>query len=81
LEIEAVGLSRDIPVAVRFVVDPIVRRVSHNSLLVSLQQTKEAVDSRLAEVTKSPEVAAGAQRAPSVSATLSNKSSAFTRVH
>jgi len=81
VEIEAVGLSRDIPVAVRFVVDPIVRRVSHNSLLVSLQQTKEAVDGRLAEVTKSPEVAAGAQRAPSVSATLSNKSSAFTRVH
>jgi len=81
LEIEAVGLSRDIPVAVRFVVDPIVRRASHNALLVSLQQTKEAVDGRLAEVTKSPEVPAIAQRVPSVSATLSNKSSAFTRVH
>jgi hypothetical protein len=81
LEIEAVGLSRDIPVAVRFVVDPIVRRVSRNSLLISLQQTKEAVDGRLAEVTKSPEVPASAQRIPSVSTTLSNKSSAFTSVH
>ena len=80
LEIEAVGLSRDIPVAVRFVVDPIVRRVSRNSLLISLQQTKEAVDGRLAEVTKSTEVAASAQRVPSVPPKLSNTSSAFTRV-
>ncbi len=52
VELEAIGLSRDIPVALRVVADPIVRRVSRNSLLISLQQTKEAVDGRLAEISK-----------------------------
>ena len=45
VEPEAVALSRDIPVALRWMVDPIVRRVSRNTLLISLQQTKEAVRS------------------------------------
>ena len=43
VEVEAIALSRDIPSAVRWFVNPIVRRVSRNSLLTSLQQTKEAV--------------------------------------
>ena len=43
VEVEAIGLSRDIPIALRWVVNPIVRRVSRNSMLISLQQTKEAV--------------------------------------
>ena len=45
IELEAVALSRDIPVAVRWVVDPIVRRVSRNTMLISLQQMQEAVHS------------------------------------
>jgi len=45
VELEAIALSRDIPVALRWVVDPIVRRVSKNTLLTSLQQTEEAVRS------------------------------------
>jgi hypothetical protein len=45
IEIEAIALSRDIPTAVRWLVTPIVRRVSMNSLLVSLQQTRQAVRS------------------------------------
>ena len=45
IELEAIALSRDIPVAVRWVVDPIVRRVSRNTLLISLQQMEEAVRS------------------------------------
>ncbi len=45
VELEAIVLSREIPHAIRFVVDPIVRRVSRNSLLLSLQQTKDAVQS------------------------------------
>lgn len=45
VEVEAIALSRDVPLALRWVVNPIVRRVSRNSLLVSLQQTKEAVRS------------------------------------
>lgn len=45
-ELEAIVLSRDIPFAVRWVVDPIVRRISKNSMLISLRQTPEAVRSR-----------------------------------
>ncbi|MGO9515820.1 MAG: hypothetical protein ACLPND_02130 [Candidatus Korobacteraceae bacterium] len=45
VELEAIALSRDIPVALRWVVIPIVRRVSRNSMLVSLQQMEEAVRS------------------------------------
>jgi hypothetical protein len=43
VELEAMALSREIPVAVRFMVNPIVRRVSRSALLTSLQQTEEAV--------------------------------------
>ena len=43
VEVEAIALSRDIPTALRWMVNPIVRRVSRNSMLVSLQQMKEAV--------------------------------------
>jgi len=39
------ALSRDIPVAFRLVADPIVRRVSKNSLLTSLRQMQDAVRS------------------------------------
>jgi hypothetical protein len=45
VEVEAIALSRDIPVAVRWLVNPIVRRVSKNSMLISLQQTEKAVRS------------------------------------
>jgi hypothetical protein len=43
IELEAIVLSRDIPAALRLVAEPIVRRVSRNSLLTSLQQTGQAV--------------------------------------
>jgi ABC-type transporter Mla MlaB component len=43
IELEAMALTRQIPSALRFAVDPIVRRTSRNSLLISLQQTAEAV--------------------------------------
>jgi len=45
VELEAIALSRDIPTALRWAVNPIVRRVSRNSMLLSLQETKEAVRS------------------------------------
>lgn len=48
VEVEAIALSRNIPVAVRWIVDPIVRHISRNSLLLSLQQTGEAVHSTMA---------------------------------
>jgi hypothetical protein len=43
VELEAVALSRDVPGALRWVVDPIVRRTSRSSMQVSLHKTEEAV--------------------------------------
>ena len=43
LEAEAIGLSRDIPASLRWLVEPIVRRVSRGSLSTSLRQTENAV--------------------------------------
>lgn len=43
VEMEVAALSRDIPAAVRLVVDPIVRRVARDSMLTSIKQTREAV--------------------------------------
>ena len=43
VEVEVIVLSRDIPVALRWVVNPIVRRISKNAMLVSLRQMQEAV--------------------------------------
>ena len=43
LEIEAIGLSRGIPASLRFLAEPIVRRVSQSSLSTSLRQTENAV--------------------------------------
>jgi hypothetical protein len=45
VEVEVIALSRDIPVAFRPVVSPVVRRVSREALVTSLQQTKDAVRS------------------------------------
>ena len=42
VEVEAMGLTRDIPGALHWVVDPIVRRVSRNALTISLRQTEKA---------------------------------------
>jgi hypothetical protein len=43
LELEAIALSRDIPLGFRFAMDPVVRRVSRNSLITSLRQTADAL--------------------------------------
>jgi len=43
VELEGMALSREIPRAARFFVDPMVRRVSRNSMLVSLRETREAL--------------------------------------
>ena len=46
VEIEAIVLSRDVPVTLRWMVDPIIRRVSRESLTTSMQQTQDAVQPR-----------------------------------
>jgi hypothetical protein len=43
VELEALVLSRDIPASLRLFVEPIVRRVSRESLETSVHQTQEAV--------------------------------------
>jgi hypothetical protein len=45
VELEVIALSRDIPGALRWLIDPIVRRVSRGSLLTSLIETRAAVRS------------------------------------
>lgn len=42
-ELEVIGLSRDIPGSLRWLVEPIVRRISRGSLVTSLQETEDAV--------------------------------------
>jgi hypothetical protein len=55
IELEAIALSRDIPAALRWVVDPIVRKVSRSSLVTSLDQTAEAVRSSTSLARRAPE--------------------------
>ena len=46
-ELEAMGLSRDITASLRWLAEPIVRRVSRASLSTSLRQTEQAVRARV----------------------------------
>jgi hypothetical protein len=62
IELEAMALSRTIPAAFRVVADPIVRRVSRNSLLISLKQTEEAVSGKPADVARSAVIPANAEK-------------------
>lgn len=43
IELEAIALSRDIAASVRWMVDPIVRRISKGAIVTSLRQTMDAV--------------------------------------
>jgi hypothetical protein len=43
VELEVVALSRDVPGAIRWLLNPVVRRTSRSSIYVSLQKTEEAV--------------------------------------
>ena len=45
-ELEGIALSRDVPAMLRFVIDPIIRRVSSSALVTSLDQTRKAVEMR-----------------------------------
>lgn len=68
VEVEAIALSRDIPAAVRFVAEPIVRRVSRDSLTTALRQTEDAVQAMAPAVP----VTSGAVAAHTVPATASS---------
>jgi hypothetical protein len=45
VELEVIVLSRDIPIGVRWMVNPILRRASKNAMMTSLRQMEDAVDS------------------------------------
>jgi hypothetical protein len=45
LELEAIALTRDIPASLRWLVAPVVNRLSINSLATTLRQTRQAVGS------------------------------------
>jgi hypothetical protein len=62
VELEAIALSREIPLAARFFVYPMVRRVSRDSMLVSLRQTREAACGNDALTARSARVPGGAGR-------------------
>ncbi|MGA7413189.1 MAG: hypothetical protein WBW33_22125 [Bryobacteraceae bacterium] len=68
LEFEAIGLSRDIPASLRWIVEPIVRRISRGSLSTSLQQTAQAVSFQVEAAKRNKSggewMAASAHRAP-----------------
>jgi hypothetical protein len=68
LEFEAIGLSRDIPASLRWIVEPIVRRISRSSLSTSLQQTAQAVRLQVEAAKRNKSVgewmAASAHRSP-----------------
>ncbi len=81
VELEALALSRDIPAAVRFWVNPIVRRVSRNSLFTSLDQTEKAVCGRFADAARSPASLQVPSNCVGDSGALSSETSAFTKVH
>ncbi|MBV8896782.1 MAG: hypothetical protein JO051_09740 [Acidobacteriaceae bacterium] len=44
VEMEAIVLSRDVPVAMRELVNPIIRRVSKSAVITSLDETRKAVE-------------------------------------
>lgn len=70
VELEAIALSRDIPVAVRWLVAPIVRNISKNAMLISLRRTEEAVRSTVrAGKTGRPAVASNRDEAVIASST------------
>jgi hypothetical protein len=67
VEVEGIALSRDIPAALRFMVDPVVRRVSKGSVMASLKQTQDAISNAAVQAkTRSnapPEQSGGKQSA------------------
>lgn len=77
VELEAIVLSREIPGAIRLVVQPIVRRVSRNSILTSIEQTEQAVRSNCLAASKPAGSPARAEHVSSASAALKRTSSAL----
>jgi len=63
VEMETMALSRDIPAAMHWVVDPLVRRISKEAMVTSFRQTLDAVNSLVAtgRAVEFPALASGFQ--------------------
>jgi hypothetical protein len=62
VELQAIALSREIPASLRWLIEPIVNRLSRSSLMASLQQTEDAVRSRTTLVSLSTKTARAERR-------------------
>ena len=54
IEMEALALSREVPAALRWLIDPVVERLSSNTVHAALEETRNAVLTRVTE-TKRPD--------------------------
>lgn len=50
VQVEAMGLTRDIPPSLRWLVGPLAARLSRDSVITSLRQTRDAVEARPAVI-------------------------------
>lgn len=50
LQLEVIGLSRDVPRALHWLVDPVIRHVAESALQTSLERTRRAVENQSGEV-------------------------------
>ena len=80
MEMETIALSREIPGAVRVVVDPIIRRVARDSMLTSIKQTEDAVRQNSTGRVKSAGSSANAEHSSNATAAQKSGGSAFVRV-
>jgi hypothetical protein len=81
VEFEAIVLSRPIPSVVRLVVDPIVRRVSRDSLVSSLQRTAEAARGKFLAASRPESVPAGGAERRGIASSPSIKGFGFANSH
>jgi hypothetical protein len=63
VELEVIALSREIPGSLRWLINPIVRRVSRSALLTSLEKTRAAVATETASASHASDAPVFADRA------------------
>jgi len=51
LELEVIGLSKDLPVSLRYLLKPVIDHISRQALTVKLDQTRQAIRSRASQRT------------------------------
>jgi hypothetical protein len=72
LEMEAIALTRDIPFSLRWVVKPMVNHLSIDSLMASLRETREAVNSQAGRQVRLVSYASGSRGSAKAKAAAGN---------